>query len=113
MPNVKTLEIWTAQTLCDVGILLSIVSLLLHLGRPNFERILGRLTLRVEVPDSRPCVPEILSRKRFLTLASKQIQGLQVLAFAVQLSVARPVRITVRSDLESAIPQRRIHYSSL
>jgi hypothetical protein len=47
MTNVKALEIWTAQTLCDVGILLSIVSLLLHLGRPYFERILGRLTLRV------------------------------------------------------------------
>jgi hypothetical protein len=47
MSNVKALEIWTAQTLCDVGILLSIVSLLLHLGRPYFERILSRLTLRV------------------------------------------------------------------
>lgn len=47
MSNVKALEIWTAQTLCDVGILLSIVSMLLHLGRPYFERILGRLTLRV------------------------------------------------------------------
>lgn len=47
MTNLKALEIWTAQTLCDVGILLSIVSLLLHIGRPYFERILGRLTLRV------------------------------------------------------------------
>jgi hypothetical protein len=47
MSNVKALEIWTAQTLCDVGILLSIVSLLLHIGRPYFERVLGRLTLRV------------------------------------------------------------------
>lgn len=45
--NIKALEIWTAQTLCDVGILLSIVSLLLHLGRSYFERILARLTLRV------------------------------------------------------------------
>jgi hypothetical protein len=43
----KALEVWTAQSLCDIGILLSIVSFLLHLGRPYFERILGRLTLRV------------------------------------------------------------------
>ena len=47
MPVDKALEIWTAQTLCDVGILLSIVSFLLHIGRPYFERILGRFTLRV------------------------------------------------------------------
>jgi hypothetical protein len=47
MTNVKALEIWTAQTICNVGILLSVVSALLHLGRPYFERILGRLTLRV------------------------------------------------------------------
>lgn len=47
MPVHKSLEIWTAQTLCDLGILFSIVSFLLHIGRPYFERILGRLTLRV------------------------------------------------------------------
>ncbi|MBI4428877.1 MAG: hypothetical protein HY562_07135 [Ignavibacteriales bacterium] len=47
MSTYKALEIWTAQTLCDVGILLSILSFLLHIGRPYFERILGRLTLRV------------------------------------------------------------------
>ncbi|MBI2214779.1 MAG: hypothetical protein HYU52_14125 [Acidobacteria bacterium] len=47
MTTLKALEIWTAQSVCDVGILLSFVSLLLHLGRPYFERILGRLTLRV------------------------------------------------------------------
>jgi len=47
MPIAKSLEIWTAQTLCDVGILFSIVSFLLHIGRPYFERILSRLTLRV------------------------------------------------------------------
>ncbi len=47
MPVVKSLEIWTVQTLCNIGILLSINSLLLHIGRPYFERILGRLTLRV------------------------------------------------------------------
>jgi hypothetical protein len=47
MTNVKALEIWTAQTICDIGILLSVVSFLLHIGRPYFERILGRLTLRV------------------------------------------------------------------
>lgn len=43
----KALEVWTAQTLCNIGILLSVVSFILHLGRPYFERILGRLTLRV------------------------------------------------------------------
>jgi hypothetical protein len=47
MTTMKALEIWTAQTICDVGILLSVTSALLHLGRPYFERILGRLTLRV------------------------------------------------------------------
>lgn len=47
MPTFKSLEIWTAQTICDIGILLSIISFLLHIGRPYFERILGRLTLRV------------------------------------------------------------------
>ena len=47
MNNLKALEIWTAQTVCDIGILLSVVSFLLHVGRPYFERILSRLTLRV------------------------------------------------------------------
>ena len=47
MPAYKSLELWTAQTLCDIGILLSIISFLFHIGRPYFERITGRLTLRV------------------------------------------------------------------
>ena len=47
MSNFKSLEIWTAQTLCDVGILLSIISFLLHIGRPYFDRIIGRFTLRI------------------------------------------------------------------
>lgn len=47
MTTAKALEVWTAQTLCDVGILLSIFSFLLHIGRPYFDRILGRMTLRV------------------------------------------------------------------
>jgi hypothetical protein len=47
MPVAKSLEIWTAQTLCVIGILLSAFSFLLHVGRPYFERILGRMTLRV------------------------------------------------------------------
>ncbi|MGC8898297.1 MAG: hypothetical protein ACP5ON_08710 [Bacteroidota bacterium] len=47
MGTFKSLEIWTAQTICDVGILLSVVSFLLHIGRPYFERILSRFTLRV------------------------------------------------------------------
>ena len=45
--NLKALEIWTAQTLCDLGILLSVISFLLHIGRSYFERILARFTLRV------------------------------------------------------------------
>jgi hypothetical protein len=47
MQTYKALEIWTAQTLCNIGILLSLVSFLLHIGRPYFERILARLPLRV------------------------------------------------------------------
>ncbi len=46
MTTLKSLEIWSVQTLCDIGILFSIISFLLHIGRPYFERILGRLTLR-------------------------------------------------------------------
>lgn len=47
MPIAKDLEVWTAQTLCDMGILLSLVAFLLHAGRPYFDRILARFTLRV------------------------------------------------------------------
>jgi hypothetical protein len=47
MNTQKALEIWTAQTLCDIGILLSVISFLLHIGRFYFERILARFTLRV------------------------------------------------------------------
>src|SRR5947207_958272 len=47
MTNAKALEIWSAQTLCDIGILVSILSFCLHVGRPYFERILSRFTLRV------------------------------------------------------------------
>lgn len=43
----KALEIWSVQSLCDMGILLSICSFVLHIGRPYFERILSRFTLRV------------------------------------------------------------------
>ena len=47
MNTYKALEIWTAQTILDLGILFSIISALLHIGRPYFERILSRMTLRV------------------------------------------------------------------
>jgi hypothetical protein len=47
MNTYKALEIWTAQTLLNLGILFSIISALLHIGRPYFERILSRMTLRV------------------------------------------------------------------
>ncbi|MCK9426627.1 MAG: hypothetical protein M0Q21_11360 [Ignavibacteriaceae bacterium] len=47
MNTYKALEIWTAQTLLNLGILFSIISASLHIGRPYFERILSRMTLRV------------------------------------------------------------------
>jgi len=47
MSTAKALEIWSAQSLCDIGIFLSVVSCMLHIDRPYFERILNRLTLRV------------------------------------------------------------------
>jgi len=47
MNTYKALEVWTAQTILDLGILFSIISALLHIGRPYFERILTRMTLRV------------------------------------------------------------------
>jgi hypothetical protein len=47
MTTMKALEIWTAQTICGLGILLSVLSCLLHLGRTYFERIVSRITLRV------------------------------------------------------------------
>jgi len=47
MNTYKALEIWTAQTLLNLGILFSIISALLHIGRTYFERILSRMTLRV------------------------------------------------------------------
>jgi hypothetical protein len=47
MTTLKALEIWTAQAICDAGIALSIIALLLHVARAYFERILSRLTLRV------------------------------------------------------------------
>ena len=47
MTTAKALEIWSVQSLCDLGIILSIVSWLLHVARPYFERIQGRLTLRM------------------------------------------------------------------
>jgi len=47
MNNYKALEVWSAQSILDLGILFSIISALLHIGRPYFERILSRMTLRV------------------------------------------------------------------
>jgi hypothetical protein len=43
----KALEVWAAQSVCDLGILLSAVSFALHVARPCFERVLRLLTLRV------------------------------------------------------------------
>jgi hypothetical protein len=47
MTNLKSLEIWMVQNFADAGIMFSVMSLLLHIGRSYFERILSRLTLRV------------------------------------------------------------------
>lgn len=47
MALAKELEVFAAQTTCDIGILLSILSFALHIGRPYFDRILGRFTLKV------------------------------------------------------------------
>lgn len=46
MTNLKSLEIWMVQNFAEAGILFSVMSLLLHVGRSYFERILSRLTLR-------------------------------------------------------------------
>lgn len=47
MPIFKSLEIWTAQTIYDIGMLLSLVSFLPHIGRFYFGRILVPSTLQV------------------------------------------------------------------
>jgi hypothetical protein len=47
MSTFNALEIWTAQTLCDAGIFLSVFSFLLHISWPYFERIPRSFTLRV------------------------------------------------------------------
>src|SRR3972149_5586277 len=66
MTNVKALEVWTAQTICNIGILLSVVSALLHLGRPYFEALLIafllgfwvlNLDLRADIKIGLPFVP--------------------------------------------------------
>jgi hypothetical protein len=45
--NLKALEIWTAQTICDVGILLSVVAWFLVLARPYFARVRDGLPLKI------------------------------------------------------------------
>jgi hypothetical protein len=47
MTTLKALEIWSAQSLCDAGIFLSVVSWLLYLARPYFARIRGELPLKI------------------------------------------------------------------
>ncbi len=47
MTTLKSLEIWTAQAVCDAAIALSVIAFLLHVARSYFERVLVRLTLRV------------------------------------------------------------------
>lgn len=43
----KDLEVWTAQSLCDIGILLSITTFVLHLGRGYFERTVRQLQAKM------------------------------------------------------------------
>jgi hypothetical protein len=45
--TLKTLEIWTAQSICNAGIVLSFVSFLLHVARPYFESVLSKLKIRM------------------------------------------------------------------
>lgn len=47
MTILKSLEIWTAQAVCDGAIAFSIIAFLLHVARPYFERVYARLTLSV------------------------------------------------------------------
>jgi ferredoxin len=46
-PIAESHELWTAQTICDVAILLTWFSCALHIGRAYFERVMGRLSLRI------------------------------------------------------------------
>ncbi len=64
----KSLEIWTVQTLCDIGILLSVFSSLLHIGRPYFERILGRI-----IAMDAGCVSESVRSLRWNCLANQAL----------------------------------------
>jgi hypothetical protein len=47
MTTLKALEIWTAQSICDTGILLSVVSSLLYGARPYFARTRDALPLKI------------------------------------------------------------------
>lgn len=41
------MEVWTAQSLCDIGILLSITTFVLHVGRGYFERTVRQLQAKM------------------------------------------------------------------
>ena len=45
--NCKDLEVWTLQTLCDVGITMSITTFVLHSGRGYFERTVRQLQAKM------------------------------------------------------------------
>jgi hypothetical protein len=43
----KELEVWTLQSLCDAGILLSLTTFVLHVGRGYFERTVRQLQAKM------------------------------------------------------------------
>jgi len=45
--NGKDLEVWTLQTFCDAGILLSFTTFVLHVGRGYFERTVRQLQAKM------------------------------------------------------------------
>ena len=45
--NAKDLEVWTLQTICDAGILLSVTTFVLHSGRSYFERTVRQLQAKM------------------------------------------------------------------
>lgn len=53
MTVAKALEVWSAQALCDLGIFLSLFSFLLEAARPNIERHLGGLSVRMSADFAR------------------------------------------------------------
>lgn len=63
----KDLEVWTLQTLCDTGILLSFATFVLHAGRGYFERTVRQL--QAKMAEEMWWVTYLLARDASLFLA--------------------------------------------